>query len=352
MGNARAVQALQEAGHALLPLGEAYRRKMGQLQDTINQELLVKRDALLHQAARVEARAEEVRSARGRVEREVRARAEDALARLDAIDRVKQAMLGRDRDELARQLDDIRAFVSEAVEASRMLDQLQFLASAPSLLSHCKHLSSRDHPMTEPVSLDGLDATSVLGPRPEEAAVMSADEELREKYDSLHKLVAIKDAMIWQLLDERATLRDEMRALTEKMKAELGAMEDECLKWRKLAGRRSGGGGGGGGVGGGGDGAVGRGARRRTVETESDSDGAFEERRARRAAPRRGESRGGGHGVSGLTEAVANAGVTGGGGGGARRRKEATWSDSDGELRIGGARRARLHRGQDLERTP
>lgn len=58
-------------GHALLPLGDAYRGKLAALQAAVNGQLLAKREALLQQHARLAARAGEVAAARAGLERDV-----------------------------------------------------------------------------------------------------------------------------------------------------------------------------------------------------------------------------------------------------------------------------------------
>ena len=101
------------------PLGllEAYRARAASLQLGVNR-VLERRDRLVHRAARLQARSDEVEAMRQALEREVRQDAEEALQRLRSEEQLKLMALKRDADEVARDLTAVNAFVEEAKRVS------------------------------------------------------------------------------------------------------------------------------------------------------------------------------------------------------------------------------------------
>ena len=80
--------------------------------------MLERRDRLVHRAARLQARSDEVEAMRQALEREVRQDAEEALQRLRSEEQLKLMALKRDADEVARDLTAVNAFVEEAKRVS------------------------------------------------------------------------------------------------------------------------------------------------------------------------------------------------------------------------------------------
>ncbi|KAG2428962.1 hypothetical protein HXX76_011206 [Chlamydomonas incerta] len=206
---------LGKQGHALLPLGDAYRGKLAALQAAVNGQLLAKREALLQQHARLAARAGEVAAARAGLEREVTALAEDMLGKVRSAESLKQALLGRDQAEVDGQLDAIGRLLGEVVAASAA-GPVDFLNAYRRMADTCDRLVARPFKSEVDVAADDL---------PAEAGVYR---QLAEAHGALAKLLAVKDQMISHLLQERDAMQEELSQVVERYGSELAALEAQA----------------------------------------------------------------------------------------------------------------------------
>jgi len=150
----------------------------------------------------VQSRSDEVRALAAEVERGVRARAEDALEALAAVEERSASLLQAHAAELRRQLDSLERCAEEAggacEEASPPLD---FLQRFRPLCDACERLSLK--PVREEIEVSAAEF--------EQEAVAAVATQAERDREVLQKLLAIKDEMVWSLVEER----DELRALLE-----------------------------------------------------------------------------------------------------------------------------------------
>ncbi|KAK3244536.1 hypothetical protein CYMTET_45852, partial [Cymbomonas tetramitiformis] len=183
------------------------------LQTVVNGSLLSKRDQLLTQMARMKARMDEVRAVRTNIERETTAEYESVVDRLHSGESMKILALQADHDDLGRQVEAIQHLVEEVHRFAQSGEApLDTLGHYRALHDACSRLSSKPFKETIDVSVDNFE---------EEAHTYS---DLRKKYSSLHKLLAVKDQMIWSLLEERKTMQEEQEALATRHREELEAL--------------------------------------------------------------------------------------------------------------------------------
>lgn len=137
----------------------------------------------------MQARADDVRSVAAGFERGVRAQAEDALDALRAAEARRTAVLASQSEELRRSLDALERCVEAAASAcaSSSDDPLPFLHRFRELSDACQRLVGK------PVD-EGIDVSVEEFERDAEAAASGPWD--RDK-EILHKLLAVKDQMIW-----------------------------------------------------------------------------------------------------------------------------------------------------------
>lgn len=206
------------------PLGllEAYRARAASLQLGVNR-VLERRDRLVHRAARLQARSDEVEAMRQALEREVRQDAEEALQRLRSEEQLKLMALKRDADEVARDLTAVNAFVEEAkrVSTSAAAGQgeavLAFLGKHAALEEEAERLAAR--PMRQGVPVEAADLGSAIARAAGDAAAASSADEAA----ALRRLLGVKDVCIEHLLNERRQLRRQLGLAPEGDDDEEGA---------------------------------------------------------------------------------------------------------------------------------
>jgi hypothetical protein len=88
-------------------------------------------------------------------------------------------------------LEEIQQFVAEASAQSHTPDMLQFLERYPDLIDRCRRVAAK--PVEEAVATSAADMEG-------EARVYA---DLTQRHHALQKLLALKDEMIWTLLDDR-----------------------------------------------------------------------------------------------------------------------------------------------------
>ena len=115
----RVVEQLQRQGHFILGLTNAFRTKLGLLQNSVNGPLLAKRDQLVHHQAKLQARIDEVNTASGTIEQETRIACDEILERLRSTQRFKTSLLLRDKEDLAQDIANIQNLIEEVSKKRR-----------------------------------------------------------------------------------------------------------------------------------------------------------------------------------------------------------------------------------------
>ena len=220
LADPRVIVELRKQGHVVLNLIDAYRTKIGSLQNAVNGPLLARRDQLVHQAARMQARMDEVAAVKATIERETRANCEEILERLRSTEALKLTLLKRYQDDLNRDIHAVQGFVNEVTQSTQTDSMLGFLRSHQALTDACHRMVNKPlRTQTMEVSADDFE---------HEARAYS---DLANRYKALSKLLAVKDQMIWQLLHERNQLQVDMNDLVTKYNDELEAMDEQCQKY-------------------------------------------------------------------------------------------------------------------------
>jgi hypothetical protein len=144
----------------------------------------------VHTLQRAQLRAEMGRLSdqRARIERATRAFAEDAIERLRAAGARHQALLASQCATLDRCFEAMQRLAAQ-VQGAADLGAAEFLGAAAALEDACRHLGSR--------------ALAPLPPPADLQTEAAAYEDLAGSYAQLVDLLAAKDALIQQLLQER-----------------------------------------------------------------------------------------------------------------------------------------------------
>ena len=198
---------------------DAYRTKLASLQNAVNGPLLGRRDTMVHQLARVQARLDEVAAVKATIERETRANCDEILERLRSAESFKVTLLQRDWQDLSREVDAIQGFLAEATRRGQSDSVLEFLKNHRALEEACHRIVNKPFREVVPVTADDFEHEA------------RAYTDLANRHKALTKLLSVKDQMIWQLLAERDQLRSDMTDLISKYNTELEEMEAQCQKY-------------------------------------------------------------------------------------------------------------------------
>lgn len=201
------VRDLQRRGHFVMPVKQAYRTRIGLLQNAVNGPLMEKRDALVRHNARLDGAIEAVRNAKAAVARDTRTACDEILARLDATERVKLALLEGDRAEIRGDIERAQALADEVATVGQRLDVLDFLGKERLLSDLCARLVAKPYK-------DTIDAAASSDDFENEAQAWRG---LARKYKALQELVDVKDAMIAKLLAERHAMQERLGAAMEEV---------------------------------------------------------------------------------------------------------------------------------------
>ena len=196
-------------GSNAIALAQAYQTRMAAL-SSVAASLLSKREAAVHQLARVQARLGEVTAAREAVEAETLADAEAVLHRLRAAEAAKFAGLQKDAEALVADIAATDGFygaltsfqpqagAGEAGGAAAALGglydpavALQFMRAYPELCAEADRLSAKTIKAEVDVAADDFERE------------VANRNELAGRYAALTDLVAAKDRIILQLLKVR-----------------------------------------------------------------------------------------------------------------------------------------------------
>jgi len=183
----------------------AYRARMASL-SAVHARLMAKREAGVHQLARLGARREEVASARRAIERETLADSESVLHRLRSAEALKQSLLAHEADAIAADVRAIDGFTSALMSVAPAAGAppgsapageadhgraLGFMRAYPELCADADRLLARPMRTEIEVSADDLERETAT-----RAAVV-------RRHRALLDLLSAKDAIIHLLLRER-----------------------------------------------------------------------------------------------------------------------------------------------------
>ena len=237
------LEELRRNGHVIVDLMDAYRSKLSAMQNKINGSLMAKRDRILRQLARVQAKKDEVTYHRQATERARTAALQEHVESLRSAERLKLLLLARDHEELSRDVDHIQRFIAEVASCSSTNDPVHFLTQFRALDDACERLCAKPFKEGEiavDVKADGgasiappnlstnAPASSAQQPQPP----MDAAEELKDlqqRHAALKRLLAAKDEMIWHLLDERKGRDAVTDALLDEANGRLDGMHRTCV---------------------------------------------------------------------------------------------------------------------------
>jgi hypothetical protein len=208
-------EALMGMGSNAIALAQAFQTRMAAL-SSVAASLLSKREAMVHQLARVQSRMGEVAAAREAIESETLADMEAVLHRLRAAEAGKFAVLQKDADVLMGDIASTDAFYAALTsfhpshaqaqaqafsgagggppDSAALYDPstaLQFMRAYPELCAEADRLSVKPLRTEVDVSADDFERE------------VASRNELASRYAALVDLVAAKDRIILQLLKVR-----------------------------------------------------------------------------------------------------------------------------------------------------
>ena len=139
----RVVDDLQRKGHFILGLTKAFRTKLGLLQNAVNGPLLEKRDTLVKQQAKIQARVDEVKMASGTIEQETKLSSDEIVERLKSTERFKLSLLLRDKVDLGKDIESIQGLIEEVAERGKASSMIDFLGKEKHLRDRCELLINK-----------------------------------------------------------------------------------------------------------------------------------------------------------------------------------------------------------------
>jgi hypothetical protein len=240
----------------------------------VNGTLLAKRDHILHQIGRLRAKMLEVAHVRGVMERDIQSEASEALQRLASAEALKQMKVQREVDELARHADAINVLAAEVEAVTSAPDAMsseflgRYRVRKVSFVWRCRFSNRNRNRISPPgaavPSADAIppdvmprpralllrpqamyDACDRLArrPLPEPAEVNALDFEREARVytaaskerDALSRLLAVKDNMIWTLVEERDAAKEELA----DAQREIDQLKEELDEMRAAAGQHT-----------------------------------------------------------------------------------------------------------------
>ena len=171
----------------------------------VNGPLLAKRDRLLHDLGVLRAKAVEIGNVRERYLREVENNATESKQQIEAGASIRETRVRRNADEISLQIEEISVFAAEIEESITQEGDdavsMEFIGRYRSMYDKCDRMAKRSFP-------NKADAD----PAEFEKEAKNLTNAVAER-DALKNLLAVKDGMIWQLVEEREKLTEEVERL-------------------------------------------------------------------------------------------------------------------------------------------
>eukprot|EP00903_Cladosiphon_okamuranus_P011998 g11267.t1 len=239
-----AVASQQALGHTVVPLGDAYSRRLSRLQSLASSRLMPVRERLLQLRRRFQGRSEEVRAAKAAIERETLADANAIVERLRSVEALKQATLVQGVNSVTAELEGVEklsdqvarvtalppstpdaaspssAYVPDFEETEKMVELVQ---SYRELCNSIDRVAGR--PFTSNIDVKADDF-------PHETAERL---EVLRRADRYEQALSVKDQMLWVAMQECQRLEakcEEERSLGQEF-------AEEAQEWVKLTGKLS-----------------------------------------------------------------------------------------------------------------
>ena len=189
----------------------------------LQMNLLSKKEHLMQQMRFVRARAEEVQSVRRAIERETLADAEAIVHRLRGAESLKLSLLKHDMDQLQHDLDEIDGFAaimkrdSNTAKSGTMNADGSALSTRSRYLEMCaeaERIANKNFKTTIDVQADDFDREVVERIN------------LATQVEAAKEAAAVKDQMVWMLLQER----EELKTTEKKYSEEVEKLSQESCK--------------------------------------------------------------------------------------------------------------------------
>ncbi|CAN0056187.1 unnamed protein product [Ectocarpus sp. 4 AP-2014] len=239
-----AVASQQALGHTVVPLREAYSRRLSRLQSLASSRLMPVRERLLQLRRRLHGRGEELRAARAAIERETLADAEAIVERLRSAETLKQATLAQGVNSVTAELEGVEK-LSDQVARVTLLP-----SSTPGNISPsaaCAPDFEGTERMVELVQSYRELCNSIdrVASKPFDPSIdVQADDfphetaerlEVLRRADRYEHALSVKDQMLWEAMQESQRLKEkcqEERSLGQEF-------AEEAQEWVTLTGKLS-----------------------------------------------------------------------------------------------------------------
>mmetsp|Transcript_709 Transcript_709/g.1747 ORF Transcript_709/g.1747 Transcript_709/m.1747 type:complete len:435 (-) Transcript_709:1555-2859(-) len=226
-------------GHTVVPIMDAYSKRHSRLCALLSRRLMPRREQLMNIMRRVRSRVEEVRAKRTAIERTTMQDVETMIERLRSAEALKLSTLGSQLSDVQAEIEAIDR-ITEQVEGARSaggvgagiadfgggsgadtgpLSSLDIIQMFPELCSAIDKPSSR--PVGNMVDVTAEDLPTEVAERLE----------VLRRADKYEEALALKDAMLWELMQEREGLLDKQEKNGETLKQ----FEDEMANWLALS---------------------------------------------------------------------------------------------------------------------
>ncbi|CAM9207788.1 unnamed protein product [Scytosiphon promiscuus] len=239
-----AVASQQALGHTIVPLSEAYGRRLSRLQSLASSRLMPVRERLLQLRRRFHGRSEEVRAAKSAIERETLADAEAIVERLRSVEALKQATLAQGVNGVTAELEVVEKLADQVVSVTALSSsasdsQYPSIPNEPDfegtekmvelIQSYRELCNSIDRVANRPFDPN-------IGVRADDYPHETAERlEVLRRADQYEQALGVKDQMVWAAMQESELLKQkcqEERTLGQDF-------AEEAQEWVKLTGKLS-----------------------------------------------------------------------------------------------------------------
>ncbi|CAM9117886.1 unnamed protein product, partial [Pylaiella littoralis] len=235
-----AVASQQALGHTVVPLGEAYNRRLSRLQSLASSRLMPVRERLLQHRRRHHSRGEEVQAAKAAIERETLADAGAIVERLRSAEALKQATLAQGVSSVTAELEGVEKLSDQVARVTAQSSSSPSAAS-PSA-SYAQDFEGTEN-MVELIqsyrelcnSIDRV-ASKPFDPEIDVQAIDFPHEtaerlEVLRRADRYEQALSVKDQMLWQCQQLQEKCQEE-RSLGQEF-------AEEAQEWVNLTGKLS-----------------------------------------------------------------------------------------------------------------
>lgn len=225
-------------GHTIVPLHEAYNRRLSRLQALVSSRLMPAREQLLQFRRRLMSCSEEVKAAKNSVSRETESDAEAILERLRSAEALKQATLTQRVNHVAAEINALDKIAQKVAGVAALGDtsgystrhvheyestgkMIELIQSYSDLCGAVEKAANKPHDANVGVLANDF---------PHETAERL---EVVRRADRYEKALAIKDQIIWNLMQENGRM-EEKAAAEAALSAEYA---NEMSEWVELTNR-------------------------------------------------------------------------------------------------------------------